>query len=355
MNLKKMNKLISVIIPVFNVADYLEQTLICILAQTYTNWELIMVDDGSTDGSLEIEKGYCKKDKRVKCYQRDILPKGAPSCRNIGMKLAKGDYIIYLDSDDIIPPYCFEQRINYIEANDCDFAVFPMMGYYEKFFDADGMIYGYKTEGDDVYSFLSRMLPFVVVSNIYKRKSLLDKHIVWDVNLKLYQDSDYNLQAIRSGMTYKMSNLLPDYFYRLSAQNSICKQKNTKSRCENQIFFIEKQTVLYGEKAEYRKALRICAAQTFQIILDSESREETIEKFVSIKLFDGNRLLRTNLKIVTWLSLRTNNPMILSVAQILLLPSFFLPFKMAFKRWYQRNRVLYKELGDRFLKETAAE
>jgi glycosyltransferase involved in cell wall biosynthesis len=341
-----MNKgLISVVIPVYNVEQYLPKTLDCILEQTYTNWELILVDDGSTDGSVEVAKTYCEKDRRVLFVQRESLPKGAPHCRNIGLSLAKGDYVIYLDSDDIIAPYCFQQRIDFIEANECDFAVFPLMGFYNKLFDAHGMIFGYKPEGDSVVALLRRTLPFVVVSNIYKRKRLVESGVTWDMDLKSYQDSDYNLQVIRAGLSYKISNLLPDYFYRLSVTNSICKKLYTVSNCQSQIGFLQKQTAIYGTNKVYHKALLICAAQIFQNILASEDKEKMVLDFVRIDLFKNHALLRNSLKLIANISGNSKNEVILSMLQLVFIPLFFIRFKLCFRKSDKRNRIMYNTLA----------
>lgn len=339
---------LSVIIPVFNVVDYLRETLDCIVGQTYTDWELILVDDGSTDGSLDVAKEYCAKDSRISLFQRDTLPKGAPNCRNIGLSKAKGKYVIYLDSDDIIAPYCFKQRVDYVEENECDFAVFPLVGFYNKFFDADGMVFGYKPEGDAVSALLARTLPFVVVSNIYKREALVNSVVKWDTELKSYQDSDYNLQAIKAGLTYKVSNLLPDYFYRLSAQNSICKKLGKASNCLSQIGFLEKQWRIYGDNKQYRKALDICAAQVLQNIFCCEDPKTTVAKFLGLKQFEGRWILKNNIRMARAIHSLWSNETVLSVVQIILIPVFFLRFKKCFRNWNNRNVLLYRELEQKY-------
>lgn len=344
-------KLLSVVIPVYNVKDYLGKTLDCIIEQTYRTWELILVDDGSDDGSLEIAREYCEKDKRIRLYQRDRLPKGAPSCRNMGLELAKGDYLIYLDSDDVIAPYCFKQRVEYIEANDCDFAVFPMMGFYNKLFDAPGMSYGYKPQGEIICALLARTLPFVVVTNIYKRQVLVDNKIIWDTNLKSYQDSDYNLQAIRSGMTYEISNALPDYFYRLSAQNSICKKLATASNCESQIKFIEKQTSLFGNSRAYKQALKVCAAQIYWNIIRVKDNKEITDKFVNIHLFDNMPFFKWRIRKSSMLARRVSRESAYDLIQLILAPFFYIRFRWCYKKWNKHNIVVYKELTDKYQRE----
>lgn len=91
--------LISIIMPCFNSEQYLPQTIESVIAQTYKNWELLIVDDGSKDGSVEIIEQYQKK-----CDQVHLLSKnnyGSADCRNLAMKLASGRYFAFLDSDDI--------------------------------------------------------------------------------------------------------------------------------------------------------------------------------------------------------------------------------------------------------------
>jgi glycosyltransferase involved in cell wall biosynthesis len=98
----KDNILVSIIIPCYNQADYLEETLLSVQAQTYENWECIMVNDGSTDNTEEIAKVWELIDPRFKCIT--ILNGGLSNARNIGLKYSKGEWIQFLDSDDKIHP-----------------------------------------------------------------------------------------------------------------------------------------------------------------------------------------------------------------------------------------------------------
>lgn len=95
---------ISVIIPVYNSDEYLAKSLDSVINQTYQDMEIILVDDGSTDRSLEICQGYAKKDERIFVFHQKN--KGAASARKMGVKKARGDYITFVDSDDWIDP-CF--------------------------------------------------------------------------------------------------------------------------------------------------------------------------------------------------------------------------------------------------------
>src|SRR5690625_1561660 len=97
---------ISIIVPVYNLEDLLPRCIDSILAQTYTNFELILVNDGSTDGSGEICKKYASGDSRIKVIHKENG--GVASSRNAGLLAASGKYIGFVDNDDYIHPYMFE-------------------------------------------------------------------------------------------------------------------------------------------------------------------------------------------------------------------------------------------------------
>lgn len=109
--------MISIIIPVYNRKKLIVSAIESILHQTSKEWELIIVDDLSTDGTWNKISQYASDSKgRIKVHQRNREPKGAPTCRNIGLELAKSDYVLFLDSDDILAPWCIETRNNLIST-----------------------------------------------------------------------------------------------------------------------------------------------------------------------------------------------------------------------------------------------
>lgn len=123
--------MISVIIPVYNVEDYLHICLNCILKQTYQDFEIICIDDGSTDSSLEILEYFAKKDSRIKILKNDSN-RGPGFSRNRGLEVAKGKYISFLDGDDWLSKYAFEILINKSEENNLDLLMFKNIVYYEE-------------------------------------------------------------------------------------------------------------------------------------------------------------------------------------------------------------------------------
>lgn len=114
--------MISVIVPVYNVEKFLRKCLDSIMDQSYKNFEVICIDDGATDGSLDILNEYIEKDSRFKLFRQSN--KGLSGARNTGLKYAKGDYIYFLDSDDYIHPDVLKITHYYITKYNLDFVSF---------------------------------------------------------------------------------------------------------------------------------------------------------------------------------------------------------------------------------------
>jgi glycosyltransferase involved in cell wall biosynthesis len=113
------NPLVSIIIPTYNRAHLIGETLDSVVAQTYENWECIVVDDGSTDSTEEVVAEYANRDSRFQYHRRPSdRGKGANSCRNYGFKKCKGEYVNWLDSDDIIDSNKIEMQITQLLKHD---------------------------------------------------------------------------------------------------------------------------------------------------------------------------------------------------------------------------------------------
>ena len=117
-----MNKLISVIIPVYNTEKYVEKALSSVMEQTYKNLEIIVIDDKSTDDSPRIIDEIASKDIRVQVYHNEKNI-GHSLARNRGLELAHGDYIGFVDSDDYIHPQFYERLLSLLEESETDIAI----------------------------------------------------------------------------------------------------------------------------------------------------------------------------------------------------------------------------------------
>lgn len=116
-----MEKLISVVLPIYNVEDYLEKCMDSVLNQTYSNIEIILVDDGSPDSCPKMCDEYVKKDKRVKVVHKENG--GLSDARNAGIKASNGEYITFIDSDDYVDKDYIEFLYNTIKKENADIAI----------------------------------------------------------------------------------------------------------------------------------------------------------------------------------------------------------------------------------------
>ncbi len=117
----KENELISIVIPVYNVQDYLNKCYESIKSQTYTNLEIIFVDDGATDKSGEMCDKFATNDNRVKVFHMEN--RGVSAARNYGVEQCGGEYIMFMDSDDYLSPYCVECLYEMIKKDGTRYAI----------------------------------------------------------------------------------------------------------------------------------------------------------------------------------------------------------------------------------------
>ncbi|PTX44081.1 glycosyltransferase involved in cell wall biosynthesis [Christiangramia gaetbulicola] len=114
-----MQDFVSIIIPVYNRENYIIKTLESLKAQTFTNWECIVIDDGSTDSSVEQVQEFVSTDERFKFFRRPgDLKKGAGSCRNFGISISNGNLIQFLDSDDLLHKEKLNKQVKSYPGND---------------------------------------------------------------------------------------------------------------------------------------------------------------------------------------------------------------------------------------------
>jgi len=208
-----------------------------ILAQTYPDWEAIIVDDGSSDNSDQAGLEYEHKDKRIRYIKRDREPSGAPTCRNIGLEKSNGEYVVFLDSDDLLAPFCLEQRLKtIIHHPTLDFLVFPMLMFYE-FPEKSTILWNIETNEPDLLRFLSLDSVWQTSGPIWK-KCAVEKIGGFTEGLACWQDVDIHLKALISNLKYhKFYSLAPDIYYRQHktgsiSQNEISSPAKMNSRLE---------------------------------------------------------------------------------------------------------------------------
>lgn len=183
---------ISVIMPVFNVAKYLTATIQSIISQTYHNWELILIDDGSEDGSGDICNKFSTIDFRIKVVHTEN--RGVGHARNIGLKIAKGEYIIFADSDDLCHPIYFDQMLKAIQSMDCDIVFSNPIKINENGTEPNCELNNNNPtvfEKSDNIQDIPLSFFYVVWGKIYKRALLYENKLTFDERLNIGEDSLY--------------------------------------------------------------------------------------------------------------------------------------------------------------------
>ena len=224
-------KKISVIVPVYNVEKYLETCLNSIINQSYKNLEIIVVNDGSTDSSLEICKKYQKLDNRIILI--DQKNKGLSGARNVGILKATGEYIHFIDSDDYIALNYYEKMLEALADTDADIVVGGF--YYEKYAVRDSVRYNFPycyTNMDDKFIKTELYLKMFAWRYLVKKTLLTDNNILFTEG-RYFEDWDFTTH-----ITILANKIItaPDteYFYRAN-QNGILLGRNRAKRKKRKI------------------------------------------------------------------------------------------------------------------------
>lgn len=231
-------KLVSVIIPAYNIEDYIGRCLDSIISQTYKNLEIIVVDDGSRDHTGEILDNYAKKDRRIKVIHKENG--GVSSARNKGIEAAEGDYIGFIDGDDLIESEMYKTLVDLLEEENADIAhcgyqmVFPdRVDYYHN--TGKKKI---QTTEEGLKDLLSgEMIEPGLVNKLYKKE--LIKNCRLNETVKINEDLLMNYQLFKLSQKSVYYDITPySYMIRSSSAtgaNSLIKKREDALRVLNQI------------------------------------------------------------------------------------------------------------------------
>ncbi len=205
---------VTICTPSFNRADLIRDTLDSLVAQTLPEWEAVVVDDGSTDNSIDIVREYSARDSRIRFLNRNREPKGACTCRNIAVESARGRYVLFLDTDDLLAPFCLAQRVAVLESQpNLDFAVFSMLLFSGSPANAD-RFWNIDSPEDDLVRLL-RLDPVCQGTGTLWRRASFIRAGMWNEKLKVWQDIDLHLRAFAGAFKYEKRLDLPaDAFLR---------------------------------------------------------------------------------------------------------------------------------------------
>lgn len=238
------NPIVSIIIPTFNRAGFISETLQSVKNQTYLNWECIVVDDGSTDNTIKIATQFAISDKRFLLTYNN-RKKGPQGARNTGIEISRGEYLIFLDSDDLLSNTCISNRIKIaVEMPDFELFCFPTGIFMNKPFDTNYCWNYLTTSKSDILRFLMQDMPWHTCGAFWKR-SLINLLEGWDENLLCWQDWDIHLRMLfkKDINYYKCPSQREciDNFYRKDwARTSISSTEKGKKQMLNKMYLMSK-------------------------------------------------------------------------------------------------------------------
>ena len=213
---------VCIIIPVYNTEKYLEQCLDSVISQTFRDIEIICINDGSTDKSPKILNDYACKDSRIRVIE--CKHQGVSISRNVGLKNANSDYIMYVDSDDWIESNCVEQCYNAIKKNNSDILIFSHRRISRGGNSDDSVLLADFVQNSNN---IVHMYPFVtsIWNKIYKTSFIKENNLQFAPEISCDEDGIYNLMCLYKSpqISYLIEVL---YNYRLTRTDSAIHTNN---------------------------------------------------------------------------------------------------------------------------------
>ena len=224
----------SVVVPVYNAERYLNKALQSILDQDFTDFELILVDDGSTDGSRAVLEAFSEKDARIKVLKIDVNC-GAAEARNRGIEIARGKYLCFVDADDYIETGFLQHFYDAFQADDCDFVKCSAC---EEYHDENDKIVYTKScvlpdqSFQDVKAIANQVIDMELIplfgynwNSCYKMQAIKDHQLRFDNTLKVHEDFAFNM-AYLPFVRHMRCLSYCGYHYIKRANNSLSLQKS---------------------------------------------------------------------------------------------------------------------------------
>ena len=231
----KMNPLVSIIVPVYKVEEYLDECIESLVNQTYRNIEIILVDDGSPDNCPKMCDDWVARDDRIKVIHKSNS--GVSSARNEGLNVANGAWIWFVDSDDTVSITALEKLTKYVD--DVDLVVFNAK--VDKLYVKD------KNFFDDYY--FKYQFGFEPWNKLYKKSIIENNNLKFDTQETIGEDLLFNITYYQYANTYKFT-ILKYYNYRVREDSAM--QSNNEMRIEQQLRLYAKIYKIYKEKLDER-------------------------------------------------------------------------------------------------------
>ena len=215
--MKYKENLVSIVVPIYNTSKYLEECINSLKNQIYSDIEILLIDDGSTDESKDICIKHSKMDDRINYIFKENS--GVSDTRNMGIRMAKGKYLVFVDSDDYVTPNYISDFMNGV-TDEIDCVYCAVIGENRKTFDTI-------LEFEEKYSLLFEKYGGYLWNKMYKTEILNNKEIYMDSNIGMCEDLLFNFQYFQYVKKIKCINK-ENYYYRISNQTSSNRLDNIK-------------------------------------------------------------------------------------------------------------------------------
>lgn len=291
-----MHPAVSIIMPAYNTERYLSKCIESITCQTFRNWELIIADDGSTDGTYAIAQKYAESDSRITVIHN--VNRGVSVARNYCLEIASGDYLCFIDSDDTVAPGFLEALVKCAEENSADIAQCSFSYAYD-----DGRVVPYAESSAGIHSgneeimraFFNGTVGDIRVGTWAKlfRRDKFGK-VRFDANLRVYEDAYYTYQCCRlaekavsvdnklynylqregSAMNSRLPEIYEDYFTVFEKQagdnkdNSFISKRITRRRTETALWLMS-IVIAAGKEGEYWKLRKKALSDFADVVFSS--------------------------------------------------------------------------------------
>lgn len=237
--------MVSIIMPSYNKVNFVKDAIDSVLAQQSSLWELIIIDDDSTDGTAEICKEFAEHHKKIRVYEKKDFGglKGASVSRNIGASVASYKYLMFLDADDIISQGCINDRIDFANENpEANFLVFPMNSFEKRPGDKENIWKLNCKKRTYLSDFLRHDIPWSISSVLWK-KCFFRSVGGFDVVFPRMQDIELHTRAVIHD-DFRMKIFCgqnPDFFYRVRDEDRASERVDVLGRFEEGVLmYIEK-------------------------------------------------------------------------------------------------------------------
>ena len=269
--IRSMSPRVSIITPLFNREQLVEDTIQSVIRQTYADWEWLMVDDGSTDRSFSVATDLTATDDRISVFHREDDLKGANVCRNEGLSKAAGQYVIFLDSDDLLDDHCLQRRLEITSESSSDFDanVFPMRHFRDQPGDTETCWFVDTPQSEQLTGFLAA--PLWGPTCVLWPRETLEELGGFAPELPSWQDWELHVRALIQGVRFNTCDVQPDSFFRLSHGQNI-------SSVSNSLPHLQSRTKLIHEVVSSMIAAEKLTAENKSICLEQFRR-------IAIQLF----------------------------------------------------------------------